>query len=382
MKRKGAMWVVITIVVMAVVAGSLASAPTDGSFRVDSYSEGGYRGIAKILDRLGFTAQEVGPTEIADVDVLVIPFPARGSKTEVDAWNEFAAYGGLVVLGSPFDEMSEDAQSAYLSATQGRGTCSLDLARGFDDWEGDIGLRLPDGVESCFDEDGVAPFFETEMGLGRVLTLAGPDVLSNESIGRFDTSGNARAAKDQPDNAGVIAELMSRSGSRVGFVAPDFTPLGESFNEQTMWDFVPPWVVALALQAMVALLWLAWWAARRPARLVHEPVPIMIAASELVEAAGSLLRRRRDPPASAETLRTATLGRLASIWGMPADAPAEQFVYEAQRQGVDAEFVQHLVEFDPVESTMTDAELVDFARRCARVRTAAERSMSTDVRSR
>lgn len=383
MNRKRGLGLVLTVVVMGLAFAALAGDPTrNDSFNYDSYSESGYRGIARILDELGFSTSKVGPTDTDDVDVLVVPEPDRGGPRETAVWQQFVDDGGLLVLGTPSERIGVFAEIAYLPRNRGRGPCTLHLARGFDDWEAEMGVRLPSGVRSCFDEGGVAPFYVSSSGSGSVLTLASPWALSNASIGRFDTDGNALPGKDQPDNAGAIAEVMSRSGSRVGFVDPDFEPLGESYSELTMWDFVPLWVIAVALQAVAALGWFAWWASRRPARLVYEPVPVTIAASELVEATGSLLRRRRDPPASASTLRAATLGRLAAVWGMPADAPAEQFVYEAKRQGVDADFVQELVDFDEAESTMTDPELVDFAQRCAAVRVAAERTMSTGMRSR
>ena len=73
---------------------------------------------------------------------------------------------------------------------------------------------------------------------------------------------------------------------------------------------------------MVAVALLMAWRARRLGRVVPEPLPVVVRASETVEGLGRLYRAAHARPRAAEALRTAVRGHLAPLLGVGGGAAA------------------------------------------------------------
>jgi len=85
---------------------------------------------------------------------------------------------------------------------------------------------------------------------------------------------------------------------------------------------LPPWLGPLLAQLAVLTGVLAWWRARRLGRLVTEPLPVTVRASETTLGRGRLYRRARSRGHAAAALRAGAASRMALRVGLPRSAGA------------------------------------------------------------
>ena len=114
-------------------------------------------------------------------------------------------------------------------------------------------------------------------------------------------------------NAALALNLLGRADSLVWYLpVPEAGADGPSLG-----SLVPDGVRFALIQVALGVILLALWRARRLGRVVAEPLPVEIRASEAVEGRGRLLRRARATDRAALALRTATLARLRGPLGLP-----------------------------------------------------------------
>jgi hypothetical protein len=103
-----------------------------------------------------------------------------------------------------------------------------------------------------------------------------------------------------------------------------------------------------------------WWRGRRLGRVVLEPLPVVVRATETVEGRARLYRRSNARGRAADALRAATAGRLRSRLSLPRGAPLETIVAAvAQRTGRPATEVASLL--TPGNEPTDDASLTRLA---------------------
>ena len=96
-------------------------------------------------------------------------------------------------------------------------------------------------------------------------------------------------------------------------------------------DLVPSWVRWALLQVVLAVAVVVWWRGRRLGRVVVEPLPVVVRATESVEGRARLYRRGRARGSAADAMRTASLTRLRARLGLPRSAPADVVVAAVSR---------------------------------------------------
>src|SRR5699024_6864925 len=88
----------------------------------------------------------------------------------------------------------------------------------------------------------------------------------------------------------------------------------------------PPTLVptVVAVQVLIALLAFAFWRGRRLGRVVVEPLPVIVRATETTRGRGRLHRRAGAYAHAGAALRAGTIARVAAGVGLPrsADGPA------------------------------------------------------------
>ncbi|GAA2744117.1 DUF4350 domain-containing protein [Terrabacter aerolatus] len=94
---------------------------------------------------------------------------------------------------------------------------------------------------------------------------------------------------------------------------------------------VPEWLPPAAWLLGAAVVAFALARGRRLGRLVTEPLPIVVRASETTEARGRLYHRAADRPFAARVLRVGTRTRLADRLGLPRSTPVVSLVDAASR---------------------------------------------------
>ena len=91
-------------------------------------------------------------------------------------------------------------------------------------------------------------------------------------------------------------------------------------------DLIPPWVGWALLQVIVAVLLTVWWRGRRLGRVVIEPLPVVVRATETVEGRARLYRRSSARGRAADALRGSTTGRLRTRLSLPRGVPLTEVV--------------------------------------------------------
>jgi hypothetical protein len=177
------------------------------------------------------------------------------------------------------------------------------------------GAEAPAGTALCFPLPGTEPqaylYSASEVDGRRVTVIGDPGLLTN-----------ARVAAD--GNAALVLRALGRNADLVWYV-PSATDLGTGEAAGPgLTDLLPPAARLVLVQALVVLVALVVWRARRLGRVVTEPLPVVVRAAETTRGRGRLYRAARSHGHAGAALRAGAADRLARRLGLPrsADAPA------------------------------------------------------------
>lgn len=171
---------------------------------------------------------------------------------------------------------------------------------------GGVGYTGTDAEALCYPTDDAFAVAVLTLDSGATVTLLGAaDVLTNWHL-------------DEEGNAALAMNLLGRHRELVWF-QPRFTASGDTAPV----DLLPDWVRPVLAMLGVAVLVAAVWRGRRMGRLVTEPLPVVVRASETAEGRGRLYRHGRDRAHSASVLRGAAADRLRARLGLPGTTPVD-----------------------------------------------------------
>jgi hypothetical protein len=198
---------------------------------------------------------------------------------------------------------------------------------------------------ACYDrpESAALVVIPERAGRPEVVLLGSAHPLTNEG---FDEQGNAALA-------------LSLLGSRPDLVWWRPTPSDPALAGQagvSITELVPPWVVPVLLQVLVAVALVAWWRSRRLGRLVTEPLPVVVRSGETTAGHARLLHANHARAEAATHLRARARERIRVRLGLPPGASGMRLaVAAAGRSGRAPEQVGALL-YGPEPTT--DAQLV------------------------
>jgi hypothetical protein len=179
---------------------------------------------------------------------------------------------------------------------------------------GDVGLigaqvyKAPPTATKCYPGDGRPSVVQLAVN-GTTVTVVGTG-------GPFT---NERLTQD--GNAALGMNLLGSRSSAV-WLLPD-PPLPGSGAHRSFADLVPFGVKLAVLQAVIAVVLVALWRARRLGPVVVEPLPVVVRSAEAVEGRARLYRSRRAGDRAAMALRAGALERLTAMLGMPKSAATD-----------------------------------------------------------
>lgn len=381
-QRSGGRTAVVVVVLAAVVLVYLTTRATPARpFSVESSHADGYRALALVAEQHGASVREVRASQLLDgevrAEVVVVPMPDRLTREEHDALDERVRAGATVVWGMPHNEEPSIDELPFPDDLRipGReladvtaqpvapGECTIAALE--DLGPVDAAFAFPfaarAGDAACYSAEGGVLVTEREVGDGREVTLADPHLWVNARLQPAKESGG-----DPLDNAAMALRLLGvERGPAVAVV--DVTPSSGAPPSGTR-DPVGllPLPVKLALvQGAVALVLYLWWRGRRLGRPVAERLPVEIAASELVDAVGDLLRRRGSSHRAAATMRADVRRDLSIRLGVPPGEPQALVERVAERTGRSPAEVAAAL-FD--EPAPADVDLVQLAHRLDAIR--------------
>jgi len=348
-------WVILTLVVLAVIAGvgAYLTAPRPGA-RMDPKSTGpdGAHALVTLLRDGG--VEVVVADSIADVEHAARPgtliLVAQSQYLTDDALlDRLAKAPGDLLLVEPTvrtrEALMPGLRMSSTSTFDVEPNCTLREANraGTVRFGPSDTYRAKDGraMTSCY--GGVLIRFRDG---GRTVTAVGStDFMTN---GGLLEAGNA-----------ALAMNLAGDRPRVIWYAPHRVE-GENSAPTSLFDMVPENVTWIVWQLCLVVLLVALWKGRRSGPLVAEQLPVVVRASETVEGRGRLYRSRRARDRAAAALRTATVQRLLPRLGLGPGAAAPAVVETvARRSGADAGFVSYHLYGPP---PATDDDLLRLAR--------------------
>lgn len=296
---------------LAVVAGSGGR----GELDPDAYDPAGAHALAVLLRDQGVQVRRTTdvPSTVSAASVrstVFVPLPGLLSPEELTALG--AAPGDLVVVGADPPVLQALGVSAGVAGAvdveDRAGGCSVP-------WVTNAGRARAGGFRYvgaapddalCYDGSLLVQPQDTALGAGEALT--------NGHLG-------------QQGNAALGLGLLGRQPLLLWLVpAPDRAVLGErpvTRPDDLLPDWVPRvrWYLLLVVAVVVAL-----WRGRRLGRVVVEPLPVVVRASETVEGHGRLYHAAGSRGTAADALRAAAVRRLEPLSHGGRARPADEVV--------------------------------------------------------
>lgn len=343
-RTRGAVVWTLGLVLGGVVIALAAGGPApDEYLHPDGTGQSGTRALVEVLKDQGVDVEVVGTADEA-----------------VEATGDGADGSGATVVVGNTDLLTSTAAQRLLAGTVGADRVvfldgaprvlrrldlglDVDLAAGAEPGAADCGVRwvraddeltrvawvlvpsgsdgLPDGAQACYPfaadgpdgEEGAEPVGWSAVdlpgsGLRAPVTVVGfPDAATN----RFVT---------EADHAGLVVRLLGGSPRLVWYhpTADDLTENPAPEDEQPVW---PAWLTPALVVVALAVVVFAFARGRRLGRLVPEPLPVVVRATETTESRAELYRVAGDRGRAAEVLRRATAARLAARLGLSPGSP-------------------------------------------------------------
>ncbi|MGN6635319.1 MAG: DUF4350 domain-containing protein, partial [Oryzihumus sp.] len=159
-------------------------------------------------------------------------------------------------------------------------------------------------VTTCFQDraGGVLASTAPSGELPQVVLLGSPQALANGSILRAD-------------NAAIALRLAGRTDRVLWYVASDLdVPVTDPTSLDTL---LPRWLWPGLVLGAGAVLALMLWRGRRLGRLVVEPLPAVVSATETTRSRSRMYRKAGDRTRAAAVLQAGTRSRLTAYLGLP-----------------------------------------------------------------
>lgn len=321
------------LLLVLVGAAVLTGGGRGGSVDPEAYDPGGARALATLLRDRGVEVVRTSdvPTTLAATtatSTLFLPQAGLLSSEELGALSK--APGDLVVAGAapgPLADLGVPVSPVdMVRVTERRPSCDLPVAANAGSVDlGGLVVTGPQGSAACY---------RVGDGFALVAVSDGPVVVGSTSLFTNDRLG-------QRGNAALALGLLGAS-PRVVWLVP--SPSRAAFGERPVTapdDLLPAEVRSARFLLVLVVVVLALWRARRLGRVVPEPLPVVVRASETTEGRGRVYRAARARGTAATSLRSATRARLGPRLGNP--DPAALVAVVAERTGRSAGAVEALL---------------------------------------
>ena len=315
-ENRGLIIIVVVVLLGAVVMALAQSRRASGAFDPDAFDRSGSHAAAQLLRDQGVDVVRVTRAVDAQAavlahqgDVTLVIMPTAPLSQRMAGLLSTAPFTHLVLV-SPDDTTLVTMAPWAVPVSGSSSTDEIDAgctwptaARvGTLPREGLTYHANLDGAQRCW--SGLVLDVSTDAA--RTTTIVGaPQAYTNDALA---TSGYAALSLD----------TLGRSHTLVWWLASAADPLQVSTDAPpSVEDLVPSWVRWAVIQVALAMLVVVWWRGRRLGRVVVEPLPVVVRATETVEGRARLYRRGRARGRAADALRTSTAARLRSRLALP-----------------------------------------------------------------
>lgn len=299
-------------------------------------TEDGTRAIAQILRGQGVDVRQsdtLSGARITDPDATTLVLAGASSLADYQR-ESIVDYPGDLVLVRPSQELLDDLDAGLttgwsLDQAVLPAECSdpdAQAAQSIQQLDEVVSPTSSSDAVTCFaDASGAAGYAVIDEGDRRITVLASWPVITNEHL-------------EAHGHAALGLRMLGRHETLVWYVGNPFDPStltwsgsgGDSAPPPTAVeanpDFLPPAfgpvMFVLGLTVMVAAL----WRGRRFGRLVREPLPVVVRASEATRGRARLYRRARATGRAAAAMRARAAMRMGRRLGVPRSADQQALV--------------------------------------------------------
>jgi protein-S-isoprenylcysteine O-methyltransferase Ste14 len=328
--NRGLLIIGVIVILVALVLAVAQSRRFAGAFDPDGVDPSGSHALAALLADQGVTVVRVTDARAAAAalttshgDATLLVVPTASLSPQMIAAVRDAPRSRTVLLAPDADTLATFAPSAREaqplddSPDELAPTCSWSVAQL-------VGSLPSQGMTYTASGNGVSTCWR-----GLVVDWPGPFDSATTVIGAAGAITNARLADS--GYAALGLNTLGHSRTLVWWVPSYADPLqfGTGDTRPTLSDLVPSWVGWFLLQLAVAVGIVVWWRGRRLGRVVVEPLPVTVRATETVEGRARLYRRGRARGRAADALRGASAERLRRQLALPRAAPLDTIVVAA-----------------------------------------------------
>ena len=357
--NRGPLIIGVVVVLVAVVLAVAQSRKFAGAFDPDGVDPSGSHALAALLSDQGVTVVRVTDARAAaaalaraqgDATLLVVPTAPLSSQMILAV---LQAPRSRTVLLQPddatlaaFAPWAHPTEPTTASTDEVAADCAWPVAQQVGPLPSAGATYSASGSSSCWG--------------GLVVDASSADDTATTVVGAAEAFTNARLADS--GYAALGLNTLGHSRTLVWWVPSFADPLqfGTGETRPTVSDLVPPWVGWFLLQLAVAVGVVVWWRGRRLGRVVVEPLPVVVRATETVEGRARLYRRGRARGRAADALRGSTAERLRRQLSLPRAAPLDTIVVAASaRTGRSASDITSLL--SPGNDPYDDASLTGLA---------------------
>lgn len=345
--------IVLILLIGAVALGVVRSQQSEGYLDPQGTDTVGSRALARILEGQGVDVSIARTTsEAAAVtsagDTMLVTYPDLLAPEQVE---QVTATGADLVLVQADSTLEDFAPHAEVSSSTSQSVRSAGCDHPAAELAGPTyagGLHYDAATASavCYEATGEegAPMLVTSAGEYDVVLVGSGDFMTN---GRLDEDGNAALAMN----------VLGAAGELTWYVPAPEAAFG---GDQSFVELLPGWVWPVVAQLVIAVVFAAWWRARRFGPLVAEPLPAVVQANEVTHGRAGLYRSGKSRAHAAHILREATGSRLRQRLGVPPGTDVDALVaaVAARIDRDDAAQVRDLLAGDEPTS---DAALVTLA---------------------
>lgn len=309
---------VVALVLAAVLLSRLSPDTSSVPLSATNPDPGGARAAAQILGEHGVGVREVSSTAAALADAradgtLLITGADRLRPEQLRALAEVSS--DVVLVGLGYGEL--DALTDHVQVRGGgeQGTYPAQCTDTHAQAAGDLstagpGLAADPAITTCFPlgEAGTFAYGTWTNGDQTWSVLPNAYPLTN--------GGLAEAG-----NAALVLRVLGGHEHLTWYVPDPNDDFG--LTEAAAPTMIPTMVM---VQLLIAVLAFAYWRGRRLGRVVVEPLPVVVRATETTRGRGRLYRRGRAYAHAAAALRAGTISRVAGRIGLPRTATGAEVV--------------------------------------------------------
>lgn len=292
----------------------------------DNPSSNGAMAVAEVLGSEGVTVDITRSfTEAVNTDAQAFVITSLYQLHEEEAEALIEEGKDLIFIGTA-PELSDIFEDVDVETIEGSDT----VQPGCDDPRAQGGaITLPSsqvpklsGAQGCFPGTDKGHLLTWELPSGIDATFISSHTITNSSI-----------TKDA--NAALAFRVLGAYDHIMWYVA---TPPSPTEGDQPGLSFNWVWSALVVL-----FIGVVWWKGPRFGRLVSEPLPVIVEASETTIGRGKLYQQVKDPAHAARALRIGTLNAIGPRLGFgPNSSPQEIIIRIAQATSRDPAAVDHL----------------------------------------